>query len=226
MKRRHFSVQLAAAAAGAPVAVSALGAALGLASTIAVAQGAAPVEGTDYVKVSPPLAVPPGKIDLIEFFWYGCPHCNAFEPALEAWAAKLPADVAFRRVPVAFREEPFVPHQKIYYALEAMNQVPQMHKKVFAAIHVERQRLDKPDDIAAFMGKNGIDSKKFLDAYNSFGVQTKAKQAAQLADAFKIDGVPSLGIHGRYFTSGTLAGTPERSLLVTDYLVDKVRKNA
>jgi thiol:disulfide interchange protein DsbA len=228
MKRRDFSTGLTwAAAEGLPAVSGILGVSLGLLPWVhARAQSVTPVEGTDYIKLSQQQPLTPGKIDLIEFFWYGCPHCNAFEPALDEWAKKLPLDVAFRRVPVAFREEPFVPHQKIFYALEAMDLVTEMHRKVFAAIHIDHLRMDKPDEIAAFMAKNGVDAKKFLEAYNSFGVQTKAKQAVKLSDAFKIDGVPSLGVQGRYLTSGTLAGTPERSLAVADYLLDKVRKGA
>ena len=187
----------------------------------ALAQGG-PVEGTHYVRLSQP--VPAGKVEVIEFFWYGCPHCNAFEPALEAWVKRLPADVVFRRAPVAFREEPFVAHQRIYYALEAMGQVEAMHKKVFHAIHVERQRLDKAADIAAFMAKNGVDGTKFTEVFNSFSVQTKARQARQLSESYKIDGVPAIGIHGRFYTSGTLAGTPERSLQVAEFLIQQVRK--
>src|SRR5262249_44989098 len=132
------------------------------------AQGGTPVEGTHYVRLSQALPVPPGKIEVIEFFWYGCPHCNAFDPALDAWQKQLPADAAFRRVPVASRDEPFTAHQKIFFARDAMGLTPTMHRKVFYAIHVERQHLDKPADIAAFMAKNGGDSAKFLENFNSF----------------------------------------------------------
>jgi thiol:disulfide interchange protein DsbA len=143
---------------------------------------------------------------------------------LEAWTKKLPADVSFRRVPVAFRDEPFGTHQRIYYALETMNQVEAMHRKVFYAIHNDRQKLDKPAEIAAFMTKNGVDGAKFVEVMNSFGVQTKARQAKQLAEAYKIDGVPALGIQGRFYTSGSLAGSPEQSLRVTDFLIERSRK--
>ena len=208
MQRRHFTATLLASAA-----------------LPALAQGG-PVEGTHYVRLSQPLpsTAPAGKIEVIEFFWYGCPHCNAFEPALQAWVQRLPADVAFRRVPVAFREEPFVAHQRIYYALEAMGKLEAMHRKVFYAIHAERARLDKIEEIAAFMSKNGVDGAKFTEVFNSFSVQTKARQARQLAESYKIDGVPALGIQGRYFTSSTLAGTPERSLQVADFLIQQSRK--
>jgi protein dithiol oxidoreductase (disulfide-forming) len=215
MNRRDFSAQLIAASLGA------------VGSTVAAparAQGGAPVEGTHYVKLNQPLPVPPGKIEVIEFFWYGCPHCNAFEPALEAWQKKLPPDVAFRRVPVAFRES-FVAHQKLFYALDAMGLIPTMHRKVFYAIHSERQALEKPAEIAAFMQQHGVDSAKFLDAFNSFSAQTRARQAKQLSEAYKIDGVPSIGVHGRYFTSITLAGSAEAALVTADYLIRKVRKS-
>jgi thiol:disulfide interchange protein DsbA len=212
MNRREFSLQMLSAAA----ATSLAGA--------AQAQGGTPVEGTHYVKLNQPLPVPPGKIEVIEFFWYGCPHCNDFEPALDAWSKKLPEDVAFRRVPVAFREA-YVPHQKIFYALEAMGLIPTMHRKVFYAIHGERQRLDKPADIAAFMQKNGVDGDKFLEQYNSFSVQTKVRQASKLAADYKIDGVPAIGIQGRYYTSGALAGSPGGSLAVADHLIQRSRKN-
>ena len=212
MHRREFSTALLGASA----------LAVGLP---AEAQGG-PVEGTHYVRLGQPLAVtaPAGKVEVVEFFWYGCPHCNVFEPMLEAWAKKLPADVSFRRVPVAFRDEPFGTHQRIYYALETLNQVEAMHRKVFYAIHNDRQKLDKPADIAAFMTKNGLDGAKFVEVMNSFGVQTKARQAKQLAEAYKIDGVPALGVQGRFYTSGSLAGSPEQSLRVTDFLIERSRK--
>ena len=217
MKRRQFSAALATGTVGVASSIA----------NLAQAQGAAPVEGKDYLRLSSPLPAPPGgKIEVIDFFWYGCPHCNAFGPQLDAWAKKLPPDVIYRHVPVAFREEPFVAHQKIYYALDEMKLSEAMHRRVFAAIHVDRQRLDKPAEIAAFMAKNGVDGEKFLEHYNGFSVQTKVRQATQLAQAYKLDGVPALGIQGRYFTSATLAGSPERALAVADYLILQVRGKA
>jgi thiol:disulfide interchange protein DsbA len=213
MQRREFSATLAGA--GALV--------LGLP---AAAQGGI-VEGTHYVRLGQPVPVtaPAGKMEVVEFFWYGCPHCNAFEPLLEAWVKKMPDFVSFRRVPVQFREEPFGTHQRLYYALEAMGQVEAMHRKVFYAIHNDRQKLDKPADIAAFMTKNGVDGAKVVELMGSFGVQTKARQAKQLAEAYKIDGVPAIGVQGRFWTSNSLAGGGERSLTVADFLIERVRKN-
>ena len=215
-ERRQFSAALLGAGVGA--------ATFGLVAP-AAAQGG-PVEGTHYVKLAQPLPAPGGgKIEVVEFFSYACPHCSAFEPTLEAWIKKLPADVNFRRAPVPFLQnaENF---QKLYFALEAMGQVEAMQRKVFFTIHVERARLDKPADIAAFLAKQGVDSAKFLDVFNSFSVQTKARQASQLAEGYKIDGVPALGVHGRYYTSVSLAGGPDRALAVADFLVQRARKGA
>ena len=214
MKRREFSMQLAATGLGAAWAGGAL------------AQGA-PVEGKHYTKLAQPVpvSVPAGKIEVVEFFSYGCPHCFALEPTLETWAKRLPADVVLKRVPVGFNAL-YENYQKIYYALEAMGQLDTMHRKVFDAIHTQRQRLDKESDLAAFMTANGVDGAKFIEHFKSFSVQSKARQAQQLSQAYKIDGVPTMGVQGRYTTSGSQAGSNERALAVTDALVQSVRKPA
>ena len=213
IQRRQFTTALLAAGAGSTV------------LPLAAQPQQFPVEGTNYVKLGQAVPVPSGgKIDVIEFFWYGCPHCNAFEPTLDAWQKTLPADVAFKRVPVAFSDEPFGAHQRIFYALESLGLVEKMHRKVFYAIHNERMRLAKPDEIAAFMGKNGVDPAKFLEAYNSFSVQTKVAQAKQLAQAYKIDAVPAMGVQGRYYITGTMAGGNDKMPAVVDALVQRIRK--
>ena len=217
MKRRDFSTQLLAA-----------GLTTSAWSSAAQAQGAgqapALVEGKDYLRLGTPLPVPAGKIEVIDFFWYGCPPCYSFEPALDAWAKKLAPDVAFRRLPVMFREEPFGAHARIYYAVEAMGLLDSVHRKVFAAIHNEKATLSKPADISAFMTKNGVDGAKFVDVMNSFSVQTKVLKSKQIADAFKLDGVPALGLQGQFLTSPSIAGTPERALAVADSLIQRSRK--
>lgn len=196
-----------------------------LASPAAHAQGQ-PVEGQQYVKLSQPLpvSVPPGKIEVIEFFWYGCPHCAAFEPELDAWARAQPDYVVFSRVPVAFRAEPFTTHQRIFYALEALGQLDAMHRKVFYAIHNERLALDKPAEITAFMTKNGIDATKFMEAFGSFTTQTRIKRARVLVDGYKIDGVPAIGVQGRFYTSGTMARGNGKALSVADFLIQRLHK--
>lgn len=215
MKRRDFSLQLTLGGVGC------LGALL---VQPAHSQGN-PVEGTHFTKLAQPapVAAPAGKIEVVEFFSYGCPHCFSFEPALEGWVKQLPPDVSFRRVPVGFNAA-YETYQKIYYSLEAMGQLGAMHRKVFDAIHVQRQRLDKEADIVVFMSANGVDGAKFAEHFNSFSVQTKQRQAKQLSDAYRIDGVPTLGVQGRYVTSGSLAGSNERALAVADKLVQGVRK--
>ena len=223
MHRRDFSRVLSAGLAGA---------ALPFASAQPKTAAKAPVEGVHYVRLAEPApAGPPGKIEVIEFFWYECPHCNAFEPALEAWTKQLPEDVAFRRVPVWFREEPFSAQQRLFYALEALGVLPTLHRKVFYAIHGERIRMRTPEDFSAFALKNGIDPLKFIAAYNAFGVQSKALQARQIASAYKIDAVPAMGVQGRYYTNGTLAnsgasagGSVDRMLGVVDMLIARVRQ--
>jgi thiol:disulfide interchange protein DsbA len=207
-----------------------LGAGLGGALPEALAQ-ATPTEGVHYVRLAEPAPAPAGgKIEVIEFFWYECPHCNAFEPALEAWLQKLPDDVLFRRVPVWFREEPFGAQQRLFYTLEALGLVPTLHRKAFQTIHVERARLRSAEDVAEFALKNGVDPIAFMTTYNSFGVQTKSQQARHTAAAYKIDAVPAMGVQGRYYTNGNLAnaglppGPVDRMLGVVDTLVAKVRQ--
>jgi thiol:disulfide interchange protein DsbA len=215
MKRRAFSAHL-------------VGSGLGLASLadLARAQGS-PVEGKDYVRLSQPARVsaPAGKVEVIEFFWYGCPHCNAFEPMLDGWSRKLPADVAFHRVPVGFTAL-HLTHAKLFYAIEATGRLDALHRKVFAAIHVQGQRMKDEAETVAFMNANGVDGAKFAELFKSFSVQTKAQQAKQLSEDYKIDGVPALGVHGRYYTGGSLAGSNERALAVVDYLIHRTRSGA
>ncbi len=214
MQRREFSIATASAAS------------LVALSTTALAQApAAPRAGTDFLVLDKPAPVeaPAGKIEVVEFFWYSCPHCNRFEPALEEWIKKAPKDVVVRRVPVSFRPD-FEPQQRLYYVLEAMNKVDELHKKVFFAIHGEKQLLNTADLVAAWAEKQGINKVKFVEMYNSFGIATKARKATQLQDAYKVDGVPALGVAGRFYTSGELAKNMDRALQVTDYLVVQARK--
>ncbi|OUL99330.1 disulfide bond formation protein DsbA [Variovorax sp. JS1663] len=182
------------------------------------------VEGRHYVEVSPRQPTKdPKQVEVLEFFAYSCSHCNAFEPALEAWLKKLPPDVLFRRIPVAFREDVVI-HQQLYFTLEALGLVEQLHGKVFHAIHAERQRLATAADIAAFAAKNGADGKRLVETMGSFGVAGKVRQATALAAGYKIEGTPSLGVNGRWLTSGSLAGSNPRTLLVAEHLIALAKK--
>jgi protein dithiol oxidoreductase (disulfide-forming) len=182
-------------------------------------------EGQDYIGLDKrvPSDSAGGKVEVIEFFWYSCQHCNAFEPRLEQWAAKLPKDIVLRRVPVAFRDD-FVPQQRLFYTLEALNKVEELHKKVFYTIHVEKRPLNTQAAIGEWIATQGVDKAKFDELYNSFAVQTKAGRAKKLQDDYKVGGVPAMGIAGRFYTDGSLAQSMERALQVTDWLIAEVKK--
>jgi protein dithiol oxidoreductase (disulfide-forming) len=216
MKRRDFSLAAISAAAvtGLPLAVHAQG-----------PSAFKPVEGKDYLSLDKrvPTDVGTGKIEVLEFFWYSCPHCNSFEPQFAAWVKAAPKDIVVQRVPVRFRDD-FEAQQRAYYVFESLNMVDTMHGKLFHAIHTERQQLNTAQALAAWANKNGLAEKKFLDTFNSFGVATKARRATQLQDAFKVQGVPALGIAGRFYTDGGLAQTMDRALQVADYLIGEVRR--
>lgn len=188
------------------------------------AQAKAPQAGIDFIRLDKPAPVeaPAGKIEVIEFFWYSCPHCSAFEPVLSVWAKALPKDVVFRRMPIAFRDD-FVPQQKLFFALEAMELVDKFQARVFAAIHAEKQNLTNAEAITAWIVKQGVDKAKFLEQFNSFSTSTKATRARQLQNAYQLEGVPALGVAGLYYTDGSLAKSMDRALHVTDFLVTQVR---
>jgi protein dithiol oxidoreductase (disulfide-forming) len=213
MKRRDFSVAVAAVVAAPTIGLN-----------LAQAQAKRPESGTDYLPLEKRAAVdaPAGKIEVVEFFWYSCPHCNAFEPMLESWIKRQPKDVAVRRVPVSFRDS-FVPQQRLYYALDAMGLVDKLHTRVFAAIHVDKLSLDKGELIADWIAKQGVDKDKFMEQYNSFSVSTKASRGTQLQNNYRVEGVPALGVAGRFYTDGTLGKNMDRALQVVDFLVAEVR---
>jgi len=217
MKRREFSLSAATAVAASAVALPV--------ATPAFAQARQFKEGKDYVRLAKPAPTdaPAGKVEVIEFFWYSCPHCNAFEPALEAWIKAAPKELHIRRVPVAFNAT-FVPQQKLYYTLEGMGKLPEVHAKVFRAVHVERLPLNKDELIFDWIGKQGVDVAKFKEVYNSFTVANQVRKASQLQEAYGVEGVPSMGVAGRYYTDGTMAGNMQNVLQVVDQLAAQSRK--
>jgi thiol:disulfide interchange protein DsbA len=135
---------------------------------------------------------------------------------------KLPSNISFKRVPVAFQEAA-VPLQKLYYTLEAMGKVNEMQRKVFTAIHADKQNLNTPDSIVAWAVKQGFDEKKFVETFNSFAVNTKVSKAKQLVNDYKIQGVPSLGIAGKFYTEGGLAKGMTRALQVVEFLANETK---
>lgn len=182
-------------------------------------------EGKDYNRLEHPQAsdAGAGKIELIEFFWYSCPHCNAFEPTFANWVKNAPKDVVVRRIPVAFNDS-FAPQQRLFFTLEALNLLDTLHVKVFQAVHVDKQPLNTDASIQAWAEKQGVDKTKFADTYKSFAMVSKLRRAVQLQNDFKVEGVPSLGIAGRFYTDGSMAGSMERALQVTEALLAQVRQ--
>jgi protein dithiol oxidoreductase (disulfide-forming) len=206
--RRTLSIALGIATLGAPLAVR--------------AQQLRP--GTDYSVLKPELPVETqGKIEVLEFFWYGCPHCYGLEPLLETWLPKLPADAQFKRIPAVFNER-WAKDAAIFYALEASGNLERLHRPLFDAIHRDSLKTDNGQALGQWLTKNGVDTKKFDEVGRSFSVQSKVRRAAQLSSAYRIEGTPAMAVHGRY-TVGTDRG--HAAMLATvDYLIDQVRRNA
>lgn len=211
MKRRFFSTALVSATAW-------------LSTSAAWAQATVFKSGKDFLTLDRPVATEAGtgKVEVIEFFWYSCPHCNAFEPAFAQWVKNAPKDVVVRRIPVSFRDD-FAPQQRLFFTLEAMNLLDTLHAKVFAAVHVEKLPLNSDASVLAWAEKQPLDKTKFNEIYKSFGVASKLKRAVQLQNDFKVEGVPSLGVAGRYYVDGSLAGSMEQALKVTEALIAQSR---
>jgi len=200
----------------------------------AAASPAAPISGVEYQTLQTAQPTDTGKkIEVIEFFAYYCPHCNNLEPQLEAWVKKQGDNIVFKRVHVP-RDESVLPQQKLFFTLEAMGLLPQYHKKVFNAMHAERNRLNRDEQVFDWVAANGIDRQKFIDTYRSFGVQAKVKRADGMMDSYKIDSWPTLIVDGRFQASPHLAasgmqGNPSETelqtaaLQVMDFLVAKAK---
>ena len=183
----------------------------------------APQVGKDYMVLKKPVPTDSGaKVEVLEFFQYSCPHCFAYDPFLTTWRKKLPPDVEYKRVPIAW-DNSTMPHVRIYYTLEALGKLPEMHEKIFAAIQKNKQPLLDPDQIADFMAANGIDRKQWIDTYNSFSIAARANRAGQIWRAYNVDGTPMMGIDGKFTTAPSMVGSREGSLIVLDYLVQQAR---
>lgn len=212
MQRRDFSSHLLASGAIAVLA--------GLGFSPAMAQRLAFKEGADYTRLAKPAAVvtPTGKVEVVEFFSYSCIHCFQFEPLMDAWAKKLPADVVLRRIPVAFSPA-FGPMQRFYFSLESMGLVEKLHTKVFQAFHEERQQLTSPETIVAWIEKQGVDRTQFLSFFNGSAIE-KAKAATELQNAYQVEGTPAIGVAGRFY----IGGQGPKTLLIADSLIAQSRK--
>ena len=206
---------------------------LGLMATAATASVNNPENGKEYTLLERPQPTEGGKkIEVIEFFAYYCPHCFVLDPTLADWVKKQGDNIVFKRVHVS--DPRVVPHQKLFYSLEAMGKAEELHMKIFNAFHVDRNRLQTDADVLEFVTKAGIDKQKFLDVYNSFAVQSKLNRSAQLMTSYQIDSWPKIAVDGRFMTSPVMAGSglgrvselaQNQALLpVLDALIAKIQK--
>lgn len=179
-------------------------------------------EGLQYERIARPVPthVAPGKVEVVEMFWYGCPHCYHFEPYLKKWLSEKPEAAEFRRIPAALNPGWQI-LAKTYYALELMGEAERLHPIIFQAIHEQGRRLRDLDSIARFVAQQGVDEQRFRQAFGSLPVQTRVQEAVYLGRDYGLNGVPTVVVNGKYRTSASLAGGYDEVLDVVNFLVDK-----
>ena len=179
--------------------------------------------GTHYDLINPPVrAVNPNKIEVAEFFWYGCGHCYSFEPNLEQWKSNMPEDVSFRGIPAVWAQKMEL-HAKAYYTADALGVLDTMHPIIFQAMNVDGKPLASEAEIAALFTANGVSEEDFTKAFNSFGVNSQVSQGIAVGKAAQITGTPALMVNGKYHVSSRKAGGQAEMLEVVNYLVEKER---
>jgi thiol:disulfide interchange protein DsbA len=183
-------------------------------------------EGIEYKRINPAVPTSSGdKIEIVEVFWYGCPHCYRFEPHMLEWKKNLPENVSFVRMPAVFPNRPvWETHARAFYTAEVLGVLDETHQPLFDALHKNRQRLFTPEALADFYASYRVDKKVFLETYNSFTVDMKVNNARTLSEQYKVDGVPTLVINGKFLTHGSISGGDKGMLKVTDYLIGKESK--
>jgi len=187
-------------------------------------QAAAFEEGKDYIRISTPQPTNnPDKIEVVEMFWYGCPHCYQLEPLMEKWLKNKPEDVEFIRIPAVFSPR-WELLARAWYTAELLGVTHRIHKPLFDAIHKERRRINGEPALRTFFAEQGVDAKDFDKTFKSFGVAAKVNRARELSRRYEIRGVPSMIVNGKYRTSATEAGSHEAMLKVVDYLIEQERK--
>lgn len=186
----------------------------------AVLQASGYTEGVEYKAVPPQPTDTGDKIEVLEFFWYGCPHCYTFEPYIQAWKKTKPANVEFVRVPAIFRPDWEV-QARTYYALSNMGVIEDLHEKIFAAIHVDKKKLNTKEQLTNFLVEKGVDRKKFEEQYSSFSVDTMVRKAKKKQTGYRIQGVPSIAVNGKYLSSGSMSGSYDNLVKILDFLVNK-----
>jgi thiol:disulfide interchange protein DsbA len=158
------------------------------------------------------------KVEVVEFFWYGCPHCYALDPVVEDWKKTLPEGVVFRHVPAAVNPS-WLPHSYFFYAAELLGVADKLHEPLFNAMHKDKRRIYDKEALISFAVENGVDEAKMRKAWRSFAVNTKVQRANKLAKRFRINGVPNIGVNGKYLTNGQLAGNNQKMMRVVDHLI-------
>jgi thiol:disulfide interchange protein DsbA len=182
-------------------------------------------EGVDWSPINPPQpGDTPGKIEVLEFFSYGCPHCREMHPLVAAWAARLPKDVAVRHVPVSFGRAAWANLVRLYYSLEAEGLLARLDQAVFDAIHLHRVNLFTDKAIFDWVGAQGVDKDKFRATYSSFGIGSKLARADALTASYKVDAVPRLAVAGRFNVLGNNARSPQELLTIAEALLDRARR--
>jgi thiol:disulfide interchange protein DsbA len=182
------------------------------------AQGGSSVRVNVDYRLIEQQAVSGPRIEVIDFFWYGCPHCYTFQPALEDWVKRMPPDVSLRRIPAILRDN-WAPHARIYYTLEALGEVERLHQAVYHGYHVQELHMSKPEVMLQWAERHGIDGRLWTEAYHSPAVTQKVQQAKQLTADYNVQGTPSLVVDGRYLTSPAMARSEARMIPVLEELV-------
>lgn len=182
--------------------------------------------GKDYIEIKPAHAThTPGKVEVLEFFWYGCPHCYQLEPELLLWSKKLPRTVALVRQPAVLGES-WMTLTQAYYALDSLGEIPRLHGPLFNALHNEGRRFNSPESVITWAATQGVNPDKLKAAFQSFSVHTKAGNAKQISQEYRLEGVPALVINGKYLTSPSMAGSYAGVLRVADELIAQELKKS
>lgn len=177
--------------------------------------------GVDYkVLEQPGVTDDPAKVEVREFFWFGCGHCFALEATLDTWRKSMPEGVTFIRTPPALNDS-WAPHAHAYYVAELMGKADEVSLALFDAIHVKKQAIRSEDDLAQFFTRFGMTEDEFREKYNSFAVRTKVRAAKNLAAGYRLTGVPGLVVNGKYFVDMALAKSTPRLMEIINFLIAK-----
>ena len=177
-------------------------------------------EGKHYKRIDQPKTIDSDKVEVLEFFWYGCPHCYSFEPYVNKWKQNKPQNVEFVRVPATFQPL-WVLHARAYYALQMLDAGEKTHLKFFSEIHNKKNYMKTIDALTVFVQEHGVERSEFIDAMNSFTVETQVRKATKLVTDYKLNGVPAVAVNGRYLVSASMAGSYDNMIKIMSYLIEK-----